>query len=261
MLTSLNKRATYAIVAISVILSTIMLFFALQKMSTGTIRDTDLYANNWSGYSAVSSDTTFDSISASWTVPEVKSTPAPGYSAVWIGIGGILDKSNKLIQAGTEEDIQADRSKNYYAWVEALPRPAINIGSVLPGDLINVKINKIGNSQSTWHVTLSRESRGIVTTLIENDLVARANSASRGSAEFIVEAPTAVSGSSNKLLPLADFGSVTFTNCTTNIGDLGSLKNIYKFTMTNDGTREGTRLATPGPLLSNDSFDVDWHNQ
>ena len=255
--TGLNKRIARAVIALSIVLFALVLLYLVFYAPTALVGESNLYTNNWSGYAAVSSSTAFDSISASWTVPEVASAPVPGYSAVWIGIGGFLERSNRLIQAGTEQDVRSDGSKDYYAWFESLPRPAVNVGRVSPGDLINVRFNKVGDTQSTWHVILSRESKGIITTLVDDDIVIRTNSASTRSAEFIVEAPTAVSGHTvSQLLPLADFGTVTFTHCTTNLGGLGSSTNLYRLTMTNDGTKDGTTLASPS-ALSGDGFTVN----
>jgi hypothetical protein len=225
------------------------------------VKESSLYSNNWSGYAAVvapSGTTAFDSISASWVVPEITSSSNPAYSSVWIGIGGFLQSSNRLIQAGTEQDVASDGSKDYYAWFEALPRPTVNVGHILPGDTINARINRVGNSQSTWHVILSRQSKGgAITTLVDKDFVVRTNSASMGSSEFIVETPAAVSGRTvSQFLPLADFGKVIFTNCTTNLGGLGSLKNLYKFTITTDGTKDGKVLASASAVADN-GFIVD----
>jgi hypothetical protein len=257
----LNKRITRVVIAISIILFAIVLFYLIffYMPISLVFREPNLYSNNWSGYAVVSpsTTTTFNSISASWIVPEVASAPAPGYSSVWIGIGGSLEKSSRLIQAGTEQDVAGNGLKNYYAWFEALPRPTVNVGRVLPGDIINVRINRVDDSQSIWHVSLSRESKGIITTLVDNDVIIRINSASMGSAEFIVEVPAAVSGRTiTQFLPLADFGTVTFTHCTTNLGGLGSLTNLYRFTMTSDGTKDGTALASPN-ALSDDGFNVN----
>ena len=263
----LNKRITrLVIVVVSIVSFALVLLFLTsfyKPMSMTVVKDeSSLYSNNWSGYAAASSPlgtTTFNSISASWIVPEVTSALAPGYSSVWIGIGGSLERSTRLIQAGTEQDVASNGMKNYYAWFEALPRPTVNVGRVLPGDIINVRIDRVGDPQSTrWHVSLSRESKGIVTTLADSDVTLRINSKSMmGSAEFIVEAPAIVSGRTiSQYLPLADFSTVTFTNCTTNLGGIGSLPNLYQFTMTSDGTKDGTLLASPS-VLSNDGFKVN----
>ncbi len=259
----MNKRIARAVIIVStVILFVIVLLVFFYGPTSLVMKESDLYSNNWSGYAAVAAPssttaTAFDSISASWTVPEVTSALAPAYSSAWIGLGGFLQRGDRLVQAGTEEDVASDGSKNYYAWLEALPRPAVNVGHVLPRDIINVRINRVGNSKSTWHITLSRESKGIIDTLVDNDFTIRTKTVSSGSAEFIVEAPAMVSGRTvSQFLPLADFEKVSFTNCTTNVGGLGSLTNLYKITMTSDGTKDGRLLASP-TALADDGFSVN----
>jgi hypothetical protein len=213
----------------------------------------DLYSNNWSGYLATS-DSPFSFVSSRWTVPSVSQLSGAGYSSVWVGIGGI-GSSNRLIQAGTEQDIQSDGSTQYYAWFEALPRPPVNLGTVAPGDSISVSISKLQNSASTWHVSLSKSSQGISSVLFSGDVQVRASASSRSSAEFIVEAPSAVSGRQSELLPLADFKPITFSNCITDHGGLSKLQSVYRMSITSTGTSTGKMLASPGPL-SADSFTV-----
>jgi hypothetical protein len=263
-MSSLKKSTSRIVIAVSTVLSTLVLLYLVFSYSSIFLdaKQSDLYSNNWSGYAAFSSSSAsaFDSISASWTVPKVASLPAPGYSSAWIGIGGLLDsESNRLIQVGTEHDVQSGGSTNYYAWFEVLPRPAVNLGAVLPGDIINARINRLDDTQSTWHVTLSRESHENRITLIDNDVVIRTDSASTRSAEFIMEAPTIVSHAASKLLPVANFDTIAFSHCTTNLGDLGSLKNLYRLTMTSDGTKDGTLLASTSAISKisgDDGFKV-----
>lgn len=262
---SISRRAVIAISAIVLFVS-LVLYFAFSYMLTSLAGELILYSNNWSGYavalpgSASATATTFSSISASWIVPAISSATIPGYSSVWLGIGGFLERGNRLIQAGTEQDISSDGSKNYYAWFEALPQPTVNVGPVSPGDLINARISRVGDSQSTWRVTLSKESKGIITTLIDKDITIRINSESSRSAEFMVEAPALVSArTASRLLPLSDFRAVMFSNCTTNLGGLDSLTKLYRFIMTSDGTKNGIELASPSALSAN-GFKVNRTN-
>jgi hypothetical protein len=133
-MTGLNKRITRSVIAVSIILFALVLLYLIFFYTpiSLVVKESNLYSNNWSGYAvASSSTTTFNSISASWTVPDVASEPAPGYSSIWIGIGEFLEESNRLIQAGTEQDVASNGVKNYYAWFEALPKPTVNVGIFL----------------------------------------------------------------------------------------------------------------------------------
>ena len=64
-----------------------------------------LVSSNWAGY--VSERGPFTSVTGHWTVPSV-STAWYGFSAVWLGIGGVSD--NDLIQVGTEQDSRNGRT-------------------------------------------------------------------------------------------------------------------------------------------------------
>jgi hypothetical protein len=252
----LNKGSVIAgIIALSIVVFAAALVYLIfyEPQAGGA---SNLYSNNWSGYAAVSS-TSFDSVSAAWKVPDVASSQEPRYSSIWVGIGGFVERGNRLIQAGTEQDVESNGHKDFYAWFEALPRPPVTVGQVSPGDTVSTQIYKVPGSLSVWHVKLTKESGGVVTTLVDDDVAIRTNSASRASAEFIVEAPTVVSGRATvQLLPLANFGSVTFANCSTSQGSLGSsATNLYRLAMTSDGTKQGKVLATTG-ALSSDSFTV-----
>ena len=241
-------------IAFIAILVIIVAYFAIVSVRS-SIGFRDLYSTNWSGYLATS-DSPFSSISSSWSVPSVSQSPgAAGYSSIWVGIGGVVGSSSRLIQAGTEQDIKSDGSTDYYAWFEALPRPAVNLGKVAPGDLVSVSVSKGQNSPSTWHVIFKKSSSGISSVLFDSDVQVRTSVASRASAEFIVEAPTAVSGFRSELLPLPNFQTITFSDCNTDQGSLATLANVYRMHITSTGTLAGKILATPGPLSGN-SFTV-----
>ncbi len=255
-MSSLKKRPNSVVIVVFTIVFALVLLYLLFTNTSVFLngKQSDLYTNNWSGYAATvpssgAPSSSFNFISASWTVPKIASSQTLGYSSVWTGIGGLLDsRNNRFIQIGTEQDVQADGSMNYYAWFEVLPRPAVNLGSVLPGDSISARINRLDVAQSAWHITILRESHGISTTLADTDVAIRTDTASTRSAEFITEAPAVVSRTISKLLPLANFDTVAFSHCTTNLGELGSLKNIYRISMTNDGTKDGTLLASTSAI-------------
>jgi len=211
---------------------------------------TTTYSKNWSGYIG-NNPHPFNSISASWTVPAVATPSHPSYSSVWIGIGGAYQNSNKLVQAGTEQDVNSDGSTTYYAWYEIYPKLPVNLGPVAPGDSISTSIYRTPGSPPTWHITMIDTTAD--RTLIDTDIKLKTNFASQASAEFIVERPLIRVG--NQLTPLADFNSVTFTNCETDQGSLSALGDVTKVIMTDDGTSSGTHLATPGSL-SGDDFSV-----
>jgi len=201
---------------------------------------TTAYSANWSGYVATN-PSPFTSVSASWTVPSVSAT-SPGYSAVWVGMGGVDRSSNRLLQAGTEQDALSNGSAVYYAWHEVYPRPSVFVAYISPGDSITVSISQVPANASAWRILIVRNSA----TILNLTVTVRANLALEATAEFIVERPSI--RPRNQLSTLANFGTVTFSGCNTNQGALASLTNAYMIIMTNNATRSGTYLAHPGPL-------------
>src|SRR5262249_15859291 len=127
----------------------------------------------------------------------------PQYSSFWVGIDG--DNSNTVEQTGTDSD-WINGEPVYYAWYEFYPAASKNIDtvSVHPGDVITPSVH--WNSGSSF--TLTPEHTSTKETFRQTGSVSNAQ---RSSAEWIAEAP-----SGGSVLPLADFGTVDFTDCTAN---------------------------------------------
>jgi hypothetical protein len=164
-------------------------------------------AGNWAGYEVINNfanpKSTVQGISGSWTVPSVKNLGSDTYSSVWVGIGGQFDQT--LIQVGTEQD-STNGSANYYAWYELLPSNSVPIATfqVSPGDQMAASISLIQANSSLWTITIDDLSNH---GHFQNDFNYNSQ---KLTAEWIVERPE-VNGI---LTQLADFGSVTFTQCT-----------------------------------------------
>jgi hypothetical protein len=86
--------------------------------------------------------------------------------------------------------------------------------------------------------------------------------AKRSSAEWIMEAPA-----SGRILPLANFGTITFNNCYAvlngyNSNQPGSINYTgWQYDAITMVTSSGIPKATPGPLYNNGtSFDVVWNH-
>jgi len=165
-----------------------------------------LRVSQWSGY-IVASDIqnrspVVSSVSASWTVPEVKLSENDTFSGVWVGIGGYGEET--LIQTGTEQEYLNGRLV-YYAWYELLPDYLIRIPRlhVRAGDTITASISLINANASTWSIEISDATRG------EHFKKVVVYNSSLLSAEWVVERPK-VNGT---VSTLADFGNVTFTEC------------------------------------------------
>jgi hypothetical protein len=151
-------------------------------------------SSNWSGEIDSGSGATFTEVAANWVVPAVQSSAIDTASGTWIGIDGAFASS--LIQTGTEQN-SGPGGKQYYAWYQLLPSTRVVIGlPVLPGDTMYAAVSE---SAGTWTITLKDLTRPWSITLGPFPY-----STPGLSAEWIEEAPSGT--------PLADYGSVTFTN-------------------------------------------------
>jgi hypothetical protein len=176
-------------------------------------------SENWAGYVADSklANGNFSSVSGSWVEPSVNSSTSQGYSAFWIGLGGSSNQSQALEQVGTSADTAGGQTQ-YYAWYELVPAPETKLNlAVHPGDHMTAKV---GVSGTTVSISLSDQTTGqSVTKQLQM------SNPDTSSAEWIAEAPAAQSqGGSYQVLPLADFGKVTFTNASaTSDGHTGTI--------------------------------------
>jgi hypothetical protein len=173
-------------------------------------------SSNWSGYVATglgsttttaSPSTTFKNATATWKVPKAvcAATGTTSASAVWVGLGGYSTSSTALEQAGTSSDCGADGVPSYYAWWEIVPDPSVKINlKIFPGDLVTGSV--VVNGTEVLLQVKNRTRKTVFTkrvTFATPDLT---------SAEWIAEAPSeCTTNGFCRQVPLANFGSVTFT--------------------------------------------------
>lgn len=188
--------------------------FAGRAAAAGS--DTSI-SSNWSGYaatgtSATGAPTTFSVVSGTWVQPAVTCTPGQAsWSAFWVGLGGFGQGSQALEQIGTDADCGADGRPVYAVWYELVPDAAVHVRlRVSAGDRLNAVVVVHGSEVILRLHNLTR-----------NTVFTRKVSASAldlTSAEWIAEAPARCGGSGCNVLPLADFGTVTFTGAAA-VGD------------------------------------------
>jgi hypothetical protein len=192
--------ATIVIIATGYYASTLL----NNDLPSSSAISTDL---NWGGY-AVASDfnnpqPVVTGVSGSWVVPEVAISQNDTFSAVWIGIGGTF--GTDLIQAGTEQD-SINGVTYYSAWFELLPDYEITVTTmnISSGDKISACIGLSDPNLNVWTISLIDLTNG------ESFSQDFEYSSSRLSAEWVLERPVV----NNVLSQLADFGTLTFSNCT-----------------------------------------------
>ena len=201
-------------------------------------RITNSTSSNWSGYAVTGSR--FTSVSASWTEPTAKCS-GTAYSSFWVGLDG--DTSNTVEQTGTDADCSGS-TPQYYAWYEMYPKFPVNLrGTVRPGDHLSASVTTDGSGRFTLTITDSTQGW-------TNTTNARLKSAKLASAEVIAEAPS----SSGGVLPLANFGTVSFSGAKAN-GSLltSSTPHLDPITM-----QSGSTVKAQPSSISNGAFSVAW---
>ncbi len=159
---------------------------------------------NWSGYAAessISSPTTgfVQSVKSNWTVPTLTCDPSQNtYVAIWVGIDGYSDGT--VEQTGTEQECVNGMQQNY-AWYELYPKPSFRITGITvhAGDSVTASVTYIGNNKFTLSISDLTTGQSFSKTFKSH--------AQRQSAEWIAEAPF-----SGGILPLANFGTINFSN-------------------------------------------------
>jgi hypothetical protein len=176
-------------------------------------------STNWAGYAIQRPGVAFHTANASWTQPAPTCRPgSSSYSSFWVGLGGFSSGSNALEQIGTEADCTRSGRVSSSAWYETVPAPSYDVfRQVRPGDQMAASVTVSGH-QTT--LVLRNLSRGWTFTKR-----VRIEPVDVSSAEWIAEAPSDCGGNSCQTLPLANFGSTTFTSvsATTVRGHRGSL--------------------------------------
>ena len=211
-----------------------------------TLQTQDLVSFDWAGFSVASDallqQPVVDAVKGSWIVPNVSDLGADTFSAAWVGIGG--ESEATLIQVGSEHDF-VRRKAVYGVWYEMLPADSITIPNinVSPGDRISASIVLVNSDTNEWQIEIEDVTSGQRFSQIFS------YNSSRLTAEWIVERPTV----NNHLTNLANFGSITFNEITTQIqGVTGSLQSFpaHKILMQD---RQNNPLVTVSDFSKNGS--------
>ena len=164
-------------------------------------------STNWSGYAATGANGAFHSVSASWTEPKATCNGTK-YAAFWVGLDGFT--SDSVEQTGSDSDCSGS-SPHYYGWYEMFPAAPVNYtNTVKAGDHFNASVTFSGTE--TYTLVLSDTTQGWTKTTTKNE-----SGFDRSSAEVITEAPSSESG----VLPLANFGTISYSVSDANGASLG----------------------------------------
>lgn len=243
---------------------------SLGTMKSPLLRNATQVSANWSGYVAAGSDAaaspnSFTGVAGRWVQPRARCTVGrASSSAFWVGIGGASDASHALEQTGTQVSCNARGKATYSMWYELVPAASVTIkNKVFPGDAITASVTVKGTRVTVQIRNLSRRTRFTK--------VLSMSSPDTSSAEWVAEAPSeCFSADRCVVVPLTDFGTVSFTNATAiadghhgTIGDGAWTATPLVLDSSSQGSSAGNAPSTDGAvpsLLSPDgaAFNVEY---
>lgn len=243
-----------SVLIVAMIMITPLSAFADSVNSAPRIKLREGTSTNWSGYASISNIASpasnyVKAVQGSWTIPTLTCDSTTKYSSAWVGIDGYSD--NSVEQIGTEQDCSGGVQKNY-AWYEMYPHPAFKITGIIvhAGDVFNAKVTFVGKNKFQLSITDVTTGKSYTNTFKAN--------AQRSSAEWVVEAPY-----SGGVLPLANFGTMTFTNAqfTDSSGNAVAIDGKGAGTFDPITMHDGGSSSTPSGLTDSgttSSFSVTW---
>ncbi|HYK92878.1 MAG TPA: G1 family glutamic endopeptidase [Thermoplasmata archaeon] len=215
-------------------------------------------SGNWAGWAVTGAKGSVTDVKGSWTVPTVTGCSASShtYSSFWVGIDGYSSPS--VEQTGTDSDCNGAAAQ-YYAWYEFYPKPShvITALKISPGDVVSAEVS-FAAGKFTTKISDTTTGHSFTTSASVK--------AQRTSAEWIAEAPSSISG----ILPLADFGTVSFgldntgisstdtatvSSVTSGIGNFTSAVSINMVGIHNSSL---VKAATSALSTDQTSFSVTW---
>lgn len=264
----MTSRPTTPLAALAPLAALLALAFAVPapaEAATRTVR-----SSNWAGYAVSKPAVRFRRVAGTWVQPAASCTAGPRrYSAYWLGLGGFHSTSAALEQIGTQVDCSSLGESFYSAWYELVPAPPVHLAlRVRPGDTLSASVTV---SRHAVKLYLANRTTGAA---FARQL--RAEPVDVTSAEWVVEAPSTCDAIGCRPLPLANFGSASFSaaSATSTAGHRGAIADpawaataITLSPYASHGIRTGPSLAgssagaTPGDLsATGDAFTVTYQD-
>jgi Peptidase A4 family len=168
-------------------------------------RPAQVTSNDWAGYAATGATGAFTSVASSWTQPKGHCSSGDQYAAFLVGLDGY--SSDSIEEIGTQVDC-VGATAEYLAWYDMYPADPVYLNNTVdPGDQLSASVVYTGSNKFTLKISDATQGWSHTTQ-------ATLAGAARSSAEILVEAPCCTSGGG--ILPLTDFGSVSFTGAMVN---------------------------------------------
>jgi hypothetical protein len=140
------------------------------------------------------------------------------------------------------------RTAQYYAWYEMYPGPSENYSNtVKAGDHFTATVTYISGETFSLYIDDSTEGWSHTTTASLQQAPALS------SAEVIVEAPCCTN--SGGILPLTDFGTMSFSGSTANGSAIGSAGGLTEIVMIDNAGRDKDSISA---LSGGEGFSATW---
>jgi hypothetical protein len=211
---------------------------------------------DWAGYAVTGS--TFTNVSGAWSEPSASCTGNKvEQAAFWVGMDGYSGSDPTVQQIGTDSDCTKGKGStvpSYYAWYQMYPASDVVLSTTLypvaPGDAITASVSLAG---SDYVLDIADGSKwSFSTTQVPS------TKPLNSSAEWIAEAPSSCSKSACKVLPLADFGALGFSQASANGQSIsGSSFTYHQINMTLKSPKK-LKAQTSALTGGGSSFAVSW---
>jgi len=174
---------------------------------------------NWSGYVAYASsqnDGTFDQVSAEWTEPAVTCPTKDAWTLFWVGFDGWPANeapADRSVEQGGTSARCVNGVPTYSAFYEMWPTQAVTMAfPVSAGDQIDASVVSVPNTYpAQFMISVTDVTSG--QSFDETETCAVGLACPRTSAEWVAESPSHYG--TDRWFPLADYGTMKFTEATT----------------------------------------------
>jgi hypothetical protein len=200
-------------------------------------------STNWSGYAGTTGR--YTSVSANWIQPAGTCSRGDQYAAFWVGLDGY--SSSTVEQTGSEVDC-VGRTAQYYAWYEMYPGPSENYPNIVkPGDHFTATVTYVSGEAFSLYIADTTQGWNHTTD------ASLGQAPSLSSAEVIAEAPCCTD--SGGILPLTDFGTMSFTASTANGVTIGKAGGLTEIVMIDSAGRDKDSISS---LSGGTNFSATW---
>jgi hypothetical protein len=218
-----------------------------------------LESRNWAGYAALplTGTTDFNAVKSTWVEPAVTCEAASAWTVFWVGLDGW--NSDTVEQGGSSAQCIGG-VPNYTLWWEMYPTNAIQtMNGISPGDTISASVT-YDPSTKLYRIKVKDVTSGQGFT--KHEKCANNQTCSRASAEAIAEDVGRFG--QGTYFPLADYGTMTFTNSTiTDVNGTagGFTKPAWQYAAITE--QSGTRIYATISALSDrgKTFSATWKHR